>query len=663
MTSPIASLFGRSLGMRLFVVSGALVLGAILAAVGFTAFRAGREADQWVAETLAASRAAQLRYEDQRIARLRLMSRLVAGDPSFVAYVAEGDAASIHDLLLERQRDLQCDLAVVLDRRGRTLARTDRAGGPSEDLSRHALVRSAMRRGDAAGVWSDGERHWTAVALPLVSGGELAEGILVTGLAIDDALALDVRRQSGAEVVFMTMLPEPRIIASTLASDAELSAALARQVDLPRLLAGPAGAPLRLTLDGRRWAVQATPLAAAEGQPAVAAPLIAVTLASVDQALAPFRRIEQALLLVGAVSLLLAFPLSYWLSRRISRPLERLADAADAARGGRFELALPAGGQDEVGRLTRAFGGLLLELREEREMEAYLQMLSRSLPDAARVPPEDGILNPGAVLGDRFVIQRWIGSGGMGVVYKARDRQLNEVIALKTLRPELSDAESMEGLKAELRVARRITHRNVLRTHDFGEADGVAFISMEYVRGVTLRELLTHDPKLPHSVVLRMARQLLAGLEAAHAMGVVHRDIKPENLILDPTGQLRIMDFGIAIAARPAPGADAGASLSGTPGYLSPEQLLGARGDVRSDLYATGVVLYEVLAGRRPFLASDPAELSYRQMNEDPPPLREHAPDVPESVEAAVLRCLSRDAMARFAGAAELAAALGEPHA
>jgi serine/threonine-protein kinase len=234
------------------------------------------------------------------------------------------------------------------------------------------------------------------------------------------------------------------------------------------------------------------------------------------------------------------------------------------------------------------------------------------------------------------------------------------VVALKTLRPESSDAEALEGLKSELRVARRITHRNVLRTHDFGEADGVPFISMEYVRGVTLRELLSHDPKLPHSVALRIVRQVLAGLEAAHAMGVVHRDIKPENLLLDPTGHVRIMDFGIAIVARGAAGRDADHVFTGTPGYLAPEQLQGARGDERSDLYATGVILYEVLAGRRPFTASDPAELSYRQMNEDPPPLRELAPEVPEALEAVVSRCLAREPAARFASAAELAAALGE---
>lgn len=660
MMNAIADFFGRSLGSRLFVVSGALLLGAILAAVGFTALRAGRVADQWVVEALAASRDAQVRFERQRIARLRLMSRLVAGDPNFVAYVAEGDAASIHDLLLERQRDLQCDLAVVLDRRGNVLARTDRSGGRGEDLSRHPLVEEAMRRGDAAGVWTDGERHWTAVAMPMVSGGELAEGILVTGLAIDDALALDVRRQSGAEVVYMTTPPGPRIVASTLASDGDLSAAVARGIDLPRLLAGPATAPGRVTLVGRRWAVQATPLAAPEARPPGDPPLIVVTLASLDQALAPFRRIERTLLMVGGVSLLLAFPLSYLLSRRITRPLERLADAADAARGGQYELALPPGGADEVGRLARAFGGLLLELREQRDMESYLRMLTRSMPDAVPAPPERGIAAPGTVLGDRFVILGWIGSGGMGVVYKARDRQLNEVVALKTLRPEASDAEALEGLKSELRAARRITHRNVLRTHDFGEADGVPFISMEYVRGVTLRELLAHDPKLPHSVALRIVRQVLAGLDAAHAMGVVHRDIKPENLIIDPTGMVRIMDFGIAIAARSAPGQEAGDPPPGTPGYLSPEQLLGARGDARSDLYATGVILYEVLAGRRPFPASDPAERSYRQMNEDPPPLREHAPDVPAALEAVVLRCLAREPAARYATAAELLAALGE---
>jgi HAMP domain-containing protein len=675
MTTAIANLFRRSLGVRLFAVSAALVLGAILAAVGITALRAGHVADQSVAEALAASRSAQLRFDGQRIARLRLMSRLVAGDPSFVAYVAEGDPASIHDLLLERQRDLQCDLAAVLDRRGHVLARTDRAGGQGEDLSHLPLIARALEKGDAAGVWTDGERYWTAVAVPLVSGGELTEGLMVTGLLIDDALAIDVRRQSGAEVAYLTTAQPRRIIASTLPRDADLATTLSQRLDRARALGGDA--PLRLTLDGRRWVVEPRPLAAAEDGPRTGnaagsplgspvgsgggePPLIAVTLASLDLAMAPFQRIERTLLGVGAVSVLLAFPLTYLLARRITRPLEHLADAADAARGGRFEPGLPAGGADEVGRLTRAFRGLLCELREEREMESYLQAISRSMPESAALAPEPGVLPAGSVLGARFVILSWIGSGGMGVVYKARDRQLNEVVALKTLRPELSDPEALEALKSELRIARRITHRNVLRTHDFGEANGVPFISMEYVRGVTLRELVTQDPQLPQSVALRIVRQALSGLEAAHAMGVIHRDMKPENLILDPTGQVRVMDFGIAIPARAALADTVFDGLSGTLGYLSPEQLMGARGDARSDLYAVGVILYELLSGRRPFPASDPVELSYRQANEDPPPLSGHAPGVSPTLAAVVHRCLARDPAARYASAAELLEALGK---
>ena len=665
MTTAIASLFRRSLGVRLFAVSATLVLGAILAAVGITALRAGHVADQSVADALAAARSAQLRFDGQRIARLRLMSRLVAGDPSFVAYVAEGDPASIHDLLLERERDLQCDLAAVMDRRGRVLARTDRSGGQGEDLSGLPLIDRALEKGDAAGVWTDGERYWTAVAVPLVSGGELTEGLMVTGLSIDDALAIDVRRQSGAEIAYLTTAAPRRIVASTLPRDADLAATLSQHLDRARALGG--NAPLRLTLDGRRWVVETRPLAAAEDAAPGAAgggpPLIAVTLASLDQAIAPFQRIERTLLGVGLISVLLAFPLTWLLSRRITRPLEHLADAADAARGGRFEprdvVLSGAGGTDEVGRLTRAFQGLLAELREEREMESYLQTISRSMPETATLAPEPGVMPAGAVLGARFVILSWIGSGGMGVVYKARDRQLNEVVALKTLRPELTEPEALESLKSELRIARRITHRNVLRTHDFGEANGVPFISMEYVRGVTLRELITQDPELPQSVALRIVRQALSGLEAAHAMGVIHRDMKPENLILDPIGQVRVMDFGIAIPARAGLSDAVFESVTGTLGYLAPEQLVGGRGDERSDLYAVGVILYELLSGRRPFPASDAVELSYRQMNEDPPALGEHARGVSPSLEAVVLRCLARDPSARYASAGDLLEALG----
>ena len=663
----ITSLLARSLGARLFLLCGALVLGVVLAALGFTALRANQVADQSVRESLAASASARERFERQRTAQLRLMARFAAGDPTFVAYIAESDPGSVRDLLLQRQRELECDLLVVLDRRGKVLARTDRTGGVGEDASGEPLLADLARRGEASGLWTDGERFWTAVAVPVLSGAENPEGVLIAGLALDDALALDVGRQSGAEVAYVALGRDAHVIASTLADDRSLLTALAGGRDLIRRALEPdPGGPLQLTVGGRRWVLRAAELepAAADRTGSVAAgarPQVAVvTLASLDQALAPFRRIEAAQLWVGLISMGLAFALSYALSRRVTGPIERLADVAEAARAGRFDQPVPSGGADEVGRLARAFEGLMAELKEEREMEAYLQTISRALPDVPPAPPsEAAIAPPGTLIAGRFEVLSWVGSGASGVVYKAHDRELDDVVALKTLRREATTQEALEGLKGELRLARRITHRHVLRTHDFGEAGEIAFISMEFVRGLTLRPLLLATRRLPASVALRLARQLASGLAAAHALGVIHRDIKPENLIVDPTGQLKIMDFGIARALH-AGGAAAEGGLSGTPGYLAPEQLVGQTGDARSDIYAVGVVLYEALGGRRPFLAVDVNELAYRVANEAPPPLGEVAPEVRPEVARLVMRCLARDPAARPADAATLERELGE---
>src|SRR5437867_603875 len=315
-----------SLGVRFFLLSGSLVLGAMLLAVGLTAWRAQQVARQSVRRALADARAAQGRVERQRVTELRLMMRFLGGDPAFVAYVADGDPTSIRDLLAERQRELGFDFAAVLDRAGRSVARTD-AAPAGEDLSRRPIVAEARDRGQRSGRWLEDGRHYPGVAGP------------------------------------------------------------------------PSG-------DAARPATGA-------GQAEAARPVIvAVTLGSLDQALAPFRRIESALVLVGLGSLLVAFGLSWAFSRRVASPLEQLADAADAARSGHYDRPLPAGGADEVGRLARALDGLLGELRGEREMQAYLQTLSRTLPDGAQATPVAGVLAPGSVLGGRFEILGLIGSGG-----------------------------------------------------------------------------------------------------------------------------------------------------------------------------------------------------------------------------------------------------------
>jgi serine/threonine-protein kinase len=228
------------------------------------------------------------------------------------------------------------------------------------------------------------------------------------------------------------------------------------------------------------------------------------------------------------------------------------------------------------------------------------------------------------------------------------------------LRPELAgDREHMGRLKDELKLARKITHPNVVRTYDFDEADGLPFISMEYVRGVTLRDLLDRSGRPPYSAGLHLVRQLCRGLAAAHAVGVLHRDIKPENLILEANGNAKLMDFGIARpAVRLAPGVTAAGWLVGTPRYLAPEQLQGRDADQRADVYSAGVVAYEVFTGALPHVAPSVMEAIAQTLHEEPAPPSRHWPEIPGELERILLACLRKAPEERYPDAAGLLADL-----
>ena len=271
-------------------------------------------------------------------------------------------------------------------------------------------------------------------------------------------------------------------------------------------------------------------------------------------------------------------------------------------------------------------------------------------------------LDAGMVFGGRYRILSELGSGGMGVVYKAHDLDLDDVVALKMLKPSaLMDAEQLDRLKSEIKLARKITHPNVLRTFDFGEVDGHPYISMEYVRGLTLRYLLKETQRIPYSAGLRIARQLCAGLASAHEVGVLHRDIKPENLILEQTGNAKLMDFGIARPIRrTAPGHTQEGTFLGTPNYSAPEQLAGDELDERADIYSSGVLMCEMFCGKLPFSGSNTLEIYMAQTQAAPIKPSEHWPEIPPPLEAIILRCLQRSPQDRFASAAELVRALAQ---
>jgi serine/threonine protein kinase len=272
---------------------------------------------------------------------------------------------------------------------------------------------------------------------------------------------------------------------------------------------------------------------------------------------------------------------------------------------------------------------------------------------AAAGPPPD----VAAILATRHEVLNSLGEGGMGLVYRVRDRETNEILALKLLRPEIArDPAMMERFKDEIRLARRITHKNVCRIYDFNRVDDLAYLTMEFVDGESLRAYLKRAGKLSPERVVDLARQIAAGLGEAHAQGVVHRDLKPENVMLARDGLVKLMDFGIARALEG--NTTTTQTVIGTPGYMAPEQSQGKGVDQRTDLYALGLILYECLTGRRAFAGATPVEVALKQIKERPVPPRQLLSSTPPHLEAIVMRCLEKEPSRRFASAAELLRAL-----
>ncbi len=256
-----------------------------------------------------------------------------------------------------------------------------------------------------------------------------------------------------------------------------------------------------------------------------------------------------------------------------------------------------------------------------------------------------------AALRNQYDILRLLGRGAMGAVYLARERALDRLVAIKVLRSDPFTPESLERFRREARIAAKLAHANILPLYTFGEVDGLGYYVMGYVHGESLAARLKAEGTLRATEARRVLADIADALDYAHRQGVVHRDIKPANVLIeDESGRALLADFGIAKTHDTPDDAltHTGVSL-GTPHYMSPEQAVGSRDvDGRSDIYSLGVLGYTMLAGREPFAASSFQELVFKHVTQSPVPLRQHVPDVPDDLEAAVMRCLAKDAADRW---------------
>ena len=272
--------------------------------------------------------------------------------------------------------------------------------------------------------------------------------------------------------------------------------------------------------------------------------------------------------------------------------------------------------------------------------------------ETLEIPREE--LTPGSTFAGRYQVIEELGKGGMGKVYKVFDKEINAKVALKLLKPEIApDKNTIERFRNELKVAREISHKNICRMYDLGREAGLYYITMEYVPGEDLRNMIRMSRQLGVGTAIIIAEQICDGLAEAHRYGTIHRDLKPSNIMIDRDGNVRIMDFGIARSVE-AKGLTGAGTIIGTPEYMSPEQVEDKDVDRRSDIYSLGIILYEMLTGRVPFEGDTPFAIGMKHKGEIPQDLREINSQIPENLSRLVLKCLEKSREKRYQTADEL---------
>jgi eukaryotic-like serine/threonine-protein kinase len=671
-----------SLTVKIFLMAALLIFIAVGGAVVVTAVRSRAVADAKIAEDLKKSGPAWESFQQNRYAELQRSLAVVVANAGTISLMStlvpetgRPDPETVFDTLKREQASAaRADFLIATDPKGVALARTDRPLPYAADLSGVPTISGALQGEQTEGLWLSGGKLYDVVASPVLEGGSHLVGVIAAGFQINDDVARNLEQLLNTQVVFLSDAAKPSepakaaLAASTMGPlGAGALAAIERRSDLVQavLRQGKTIGPLALEIGGDTYLGYVLPLRSSSDQLVGAA----VTLRSRDRELAPFRQIQNTQVLVGLGSLVAAFALSFFFARRITGPVGRLVAATERVRVGNLEtVELPVESKDEIGILARSFRAMLEELKEKAALEQYVASLNlEPAAESETVVMRAGTLTSGGgneprvgeVFAARYEIQAILGRGGMGVVYRALDRDLDDAVAIKTLRSEALSADPtlLDRFKQEIRLARRITHPNILRTHDLGETGGVRYLSMEFVRGLTLKQLIEASDVLPTPVGLRIAKQLCAGLAAAHEVGVIHRDIKPQNIIIEAAGGLKIMDFGIA-RLKEERGMTAEGTVVGTPDYMSPEQARGIALDFRSDIYSTGVVLYEVFTGSLPFDGDSPLAVVLKHVQEPAPSPQTRNPKIDPKISQIILKCMQKDPRDRYQSVNDLYEAL-----
>ena len=672
------------LSTRIFLASAGIVTVVLAVALFVTSRSAEQAAEQAVAQRLVTAQARVRELVEAERAQLASLLRGYAESPDFRAGVEAASTSTESGDYLDRAQTaaeiVGAQWVQLIGRDGVRLAKSDDPSAPPDTMLRSPLVTEALDGRPAQGFGVAGDSALThVVSVPVIGSNNRIIGALMAAKYVGDSIVRAVGSFTRSDIFFYVLDRDGamRVTATTddlrRVGDPQLTD-IAQRIQAGRAdsaggvqQAGAASTRgfAEVEFGGEHFVGSAEPLLTAQGNEVGGF----VALRSLERELREtgFTDLRNTLLFSGAGGLLVAFLFAGLMSRQIVRPVRLLADASRRAAEGDYQAQIPEGGRDEIGTLSSAFRRLLSDLRDKQALVDLLSNTSAqgatlamggTAPTMKLAMAGTQIIAPGSTIGSRYKVTKVLGVGGMGVVYKAEDRELGEPVAIKTLKPEMvaTDTSALERFKSEIRLARRISHRNVVRTYDLGEMNGLYYLTMEFVEGASLKDLIRARGRLPASAVLPIAKQLCRALEVAHEEGVIHRDIKPQNMVVQGDGVLKVMDFGIArLASRPAESGHTQAGMIvGTPEYMAPEQLAGDELDGRADLYATGCVLYECLTGDVPISADSPLVLFSKVLEETPMPPAHRHPDIPEALSELVMWTLAKSRDDRPASALEL---------
>lgn len=661
---------GVSLSLKFFLFTAIIIVLLIGVTLVFSQKKATVLANETIRSGLEETLSTFDSFQQDRYSKLKMINNGIAQNPYIIAYVQQADTPSILDLARQNQQSLRSDFIIVTDDSGTILARTDKPTSSGQSIAKIPLIAKALDGDEASGLWIEGGNLYNAVVLPLIQQDTLV-ACLAVGYGINDAFAGEIKNLTHSETAIF-LAPEksePALIASTQSGmKSDLAAAYAANMNKT--------GPFQFKVGQENYIGTLRQLKNPDGK-AMASFL---AFRSLDRELYGFKQFQKNILIVGVGIMVFAFLLSFLGAQRITGPLRHLTDVINEVKEGNYEVDIDVSSSDEVGILANSFRRLLAELKEKAQLVQYLSTqptttssTSSMAPTAMSNPhqqatlattPGGGIpatgttlasLGPGSVIAGRYEVQSVLGTGGMGVVLKAHDRQLDEIVALKMLKGEVftQDPAALERFKQELKLARRITHRHVVRTYDYSELDNYYVISMEYVKGITLKQLVRQRGMLPLKIGLQIGKQICSALDAAHERGVVHRDIKPQNVLLESSGDVKIMDFGIARVAD-MKGMTSTGTVMGTPDYMSPEQAQGLEMDHRTDIYSAGVVLFEIFTGKLPFIADSTLAVLNKHVREAPPKPTALNPNIPPELERILLKALAKNPDQRYQTIQEL---------